>query len=50
MPRFPFNFVDAALLTLIPPLWYYMINPFVDEVISNKPVDKSHKKITKLIK
>jgi hypothetical protein len=33
MPRFPFNFVEGAFIALIPPLWFYVMNPYVDEVI-----------------
>jgi len=40
MPRFPFSFVEGVYLAFIPPLWYYIMNPFVDEVLSKKPVTK----------
>lgn len=49
MPRFPFPFMHGALIALFPPLWFYVMNPFVDEVIEKKEVDKQHKKITKWI-
>lgn len=50
MPRFPFSFVEGVYLAFIPPLWYYIMNPFVDEVLSKKPVTKQHKRLTKYIK
>jgi len=31
MPKFPFGFVDGILLALFPPLWRFVMNPFVDQ-------------------
>ena len=44
MPKFPFSFLDGSLYGLIPPLWYYIMNPYVDEVLENKPISKGHRK------
>lgn len=38
MPKFPFNFFEGSFLALVPPLWYYVMNPYVDEVIQKTPV------------
>ena len=50
MPRFPFSFIEGVYLAIIPPLWYYIMNPFVDEVLQKKSVSKEHKQLTKYIK
>jgi hypothetical protein len=31
MPKFPFGFGDGFNIALIPPLWYFIMNPFVDQ-------------------
>lgn len=49
MPRFPFPFMHGALLALFTHLWYYIMNPFVDEVIEKKEVTKTHRTITKWV-
>lgn len=50
MPRFPFNFFEGGLISLFPPLWYYIMNPYVDEVMEKKPIPKTHRTIVKFIK
>ena len=35
---------------MISPLWFYIMNPYVDEVIEGKKVSESHKKITLIVK
>jgi alkane 1-monooxygenase len=50
MPKFPFNFLEGAFIAIIPPLWYHIMNPYVDEVLEGKPVNKSHRKLTKYVK
>lgn len=50
MPKFPFDFVEGAYIAMIPPLWKYVMNPYVDEIIEGKPVDKKHKNFVKYLK
>lgn len=50
MPRLPFTFAEAIHLALISPLWYYAMNPFVDEQLENKKVEASHIKFIKIIR
>lgn len=38
MPTFKFSFFEGMLLCLIPPFWFYIANPYVDEQMSNKKV------------
>ena len=33
MPQFPFDFPITLVICLIPPLWYFIANPLVDEII-----------------
>lgn len=49
MPIPPMGLFDASFLGLVPPLWRYVMNPYVDEVMTGKPVSKSHAKISKMI-
>lgn len=49
MPRFPFNFIEGSFLALIPQLWYFIMNPYVDEVLDNKPIEKSHRVVVKYL-
>ncbi len=44
MPKFPFSFLDGAMLSLFPKIWYHIMNPLVDEVIEGKAVPKEHYK------
>ena len=50
MPHFPFSFLEGTLLALIPPLWYYLMNPYVDLYMEKKPVEKMHDQIVKIVK
>ncbi len=50
MPRFRFSFFQGMFLALIPPLWYYVMNPYVDEQIERKTVNKGHDLKVKIIK
>lgn len=50
MPRFPFNFIEGSFLALFPPLWFFMMNPYVDEVLDKKEVPSSHRKTVFWIK
>jgi len=43
MPAYPFDFFEAFMILTSPQLWYKVVNPYVDEVIENKPVAKEHK-------
>lgn len=47
MPLFPFDFVTGVILSQIPPLWYAIMNPLVDEVIENKKASTEHHKFVK---
>lgn len=49
MPKFPFRFLDATLIALTPPLWYYIANPYVDEVLEKKSISKSHHSFVKYL-
>lgn len=44
MPQFPFDFVSAILMATVPPLWTWLVNPLVDEVIEGKKVGVEHRK------
>lgn len=48
MPKFPMSFQDGINMALIPPLWFYIMNPYVDEQIEKKNVSSSHIKQTKI--
>lgn len=48
MPRFPMTFQEGIFMAMMPPLWFYIMNPYVDEQIEGKKVSASHKKITQL--
>ena len=50
MPKFPFDFPTGSLIGLIPPLWHFAMNPYVDEVLEGKPVPKNHRKAVFYIK
>jgi hypothetical protein len=43
MPKFPFSFLEGIIMSLFPPLWYYIMNPFVDAEIEGKKVSEKHK-------
>jgi alkane 1-monooxygenase len=50
MPKFPITFYEGTFLALIPPLWYYLMDPYVDEQLLNKNVEKSHIKFTNFVR
>lgn len=51
MPRFPFSFNEGAYIALTPPLWYFVMNPYVDEALDRaKEVSKTHQKMVFYIK
>jgi H+/gluconate symporter-like permease len=49
MPKFPVTFGEAFYLSLTP-LWYYIMNPFVDEVLEGKKVNPSHIKFVNFLR
>lgn len=49
MPIFPCGMHDIVNLAIIPPLWYYTMNPLVEKAIEGKPVPKGHEEKVKWI-
>ena len=49
MPIFPFGMYEAAYFAFIPPLWNYVMNPYVDKAIEGKEVSKTHERIVQWI-
>ena len=47
MPVFPFSFFDGSVFCIIPQLWYFIMDPYVDEAVEGKKVDKRHDKLIK---
>jgi hypothetical protein len=49
MPKFPVTFNEAFYLS-VTPLWYYIMNPFVDEQLEGKKVPESHIRFVKFLR
>jgi hypothetical protein len=49
MPKFPVTFNEAIYLCPTP-LWYYIMNPFVDEQLEGKKVSPSHIKFVNFLR
>ena len=45
MPVFPFGFYEGMYMCVLPPLWYYVMDPYVDEALGRKKVSESHRRI-----
>lgn len=48
MPKFPMSFQEGIFMAMIPPLWFYVMNPYVDEQIENIKVSPFHAKLTRV--
>ena len=48
MPKFPMSFQEGVYMAMIPPLWFHIMNPYVDEQIEHKKVSASHVKLTRV--
>ena len=44
MPDLPCAVFDVVNLAFVPPLWYYAMNPIVDQIIEGKPLPRGHEK------
>lgn len=49
MPLFPFDFIQAVLFSLIPPLWWAVADPLVDAQLANTKPSKEHLRKVKQI-
>ena len=49
-PKLPCTLLEAAYIAPITPLWYYLIHPFLDEVMGQGKVSASHRLITDIIR
>jgi hypothetical protein len=39
MPKFPFSFIEGAFISFIPSLWYFVMNPYVEELMEGKKIE-----------